>query len=353
MEPVLQLAAQQHGAFAVHQIAALGLTRDQLRTARRAGYIEPAARAVYVVAGSPATWHREVTVRVLSAGPDAAASLWTSAALLGVPGFRQDRIAVSRVWKRSRCTKPPWLHESTYLPEHHITVIEGIRCVRLDRTLFDLCGVLYVERAKAMLKSALSRRLTTYGRLEKVFFETARRGRKGSALMRAFLDNYDHKAVTESELEDMVETVLEDANITGFRRQVNLGNDEKFIGRRDWKHETAPVVIEAQSAEYHTDWAVQVADYYKSLESSAIGVHTIPVTFRILVEHPEVFVAAVRAELATFVGMDAPKRGEFARTDARRASSARRGAPTGRGSRGTRSAARSRGPRPSSRQGRP
>ena len=194
-----------------------------------------------------------------------------------------------------------WLHESTYLPEHHVTVVEGIPCVRLDRTLFDLCAVLYVERAKAVLKSALSRGLTTYGRLEKVFFVSARRGREGSALMRAFLDNYDAKAVTESELEDMVEAVLEDAGITGFRRQVKLGNDERSIGRRDWKHVTAPVVIEAHSEEFHTDWAVQVADYYKSLESSAIGVHTVPVTFRILVEHPEVFVAAVRAELAQLV----------------------------------------------------
>jgi hypothetical protein len=86
--------------------------------------------------------------------------------------------------------------------------------------------------------------------------------------MRAFLDSYDKKAVTESELEDMVEAVLEDACITGFRRQINLGTDDKFIGRRDWKHDTAPVVIEAHSAEFHDDWAVQVADYYKSLESS-------------------------------------------------------------------------------------
>jgi hypothetical protein len=122
--------------------------------------------------------------------------------------------------------------------------------------------------------------------------------------MRAFLDNYDEKAVTESELEDMVETVLDGAGITGFRRQVNLGNDEKFIGRRDWKHEAAPLVIEAHSEEFHADWAVQTADYDTSLESSAIGVHTIPVTFRILVEHPDIFVAAVRGELARFSRVD-------------------------------------------------
>jgi hypothetical protein len=256
-----------------------------------------------------------VTIHVLAAGPGAAASLWTAAALLGVPGFRRDLITVTRPWKRSRKTRPAWLHESTYLPPEHIIWIEGIPCVRLDRTLFDLCAVLWDKRAIRTLKTALSRGMTSYGRLETVFFQTARRGRKGSALMRAFLDNYDEKAVTESELEDMVEAVLDDANITGFRRQVELGNDEKWIGRRDWKHETAPVVIEAHSREFHTDWAVQSADYYKSLESSAIGVHTIPVTFRILVEHPEVFVAAVRRELATFLGAYALQGGEFAEED--------------------------------------
>jgi hypothetical protein len=295
MKRVWAIAEGQYGVFARWQLEGAEITKvDNLVEMRR---LDRPGFGVYRVPGSPRTWVQELMICVLAAGPGAAASLWASAALLGVPGFRRDRIAVTRSWKRSRKTKPEWLHESTYLPESHITVVEGIRCVRLDRTLFDLCGVLSPKRAKRMLKTALSRGMTTYGRLEKVFFETARRGRKGSALMREFLDEYDAKAVTESELEDMVEAVLDDAAITGFRRQVNLGNDEQFIGRRDWKHETAPVVIEAHSREFHTDWAAQVADYYKSLESSAVGVHTIPVTFRILVEHPDVFVAAVRREL--------------------------------------------------------
>jgi hypothetical protein len=299
MGVVWGLAERQYGAVARWQIEPRSLRRFDAFVAT--GALRRVAHGVYVMRGAPASWHQDVMIHILAAGPGAAACWRTAAALLGIPGFRRDRIEVVRLWKRGRETRPTWLHESTYLPEHHITAVESIPCVRVDRTLFDLCAVLYSERAKAVLKSCLSRKLTTYGRLEKVFFETARRGRKGSAFMRAFLDNYDEKTVTESELEDMVEAVLHDAGITGFRRQVNLGSDEKFIGRRDWKHETAPVVIEAHSAEFHVDWAVQVADYYKSLESSAIGVRTIPVTFRILVEHPEVFVAAVRAELAQLV----------------------------------------------------
>ena len=310
MELIWGLAERQYGAVARWQIPSAELRRFDAVVER--GALQREHRGVYVVRGSPHSWLRDVMVRVLAAGPGAAASHRTAAALLGLPGFRRDRIEVVRVWKRGRQTHPLWLHESTYLPEHYVTVIEGIPCVRLDRTLFDLCAVLWDQRALRTLKTALSRKLTTYGRLEKCFFETARRGRKGSALMRAFLDNYDEKAVTESELEDMVETVLHEANITGFRRQVNIGNDEKFIGRRDWVHETAPVAIEAHSAEFHTDWAVQVGDYYKSLESSAIGVHTIPVTFRILVEHPEVFIAAVRAELARQIPVSRDYLGEFA-----------------------------------------
>jgi hypothetical protein len=351
-----ELAERQYGVVARWQLLALGMTAgkiDWLVTTR----FEPVALGVYRVRGTPRSWEQSVMIHVLAAGPGAAASHRTAAALLGVPGFRRNVIEVVRVWKRGRERRPTWLHESTYLPPSHITVVEGIPCVRLDRTLFDLCAVLWEKRADRTLKTALSRKLTTYGRLERVFFETARRGRKGSAFMRAFLDNYDAKAVTESELEDMVEAVLEDAGITGFRRQVDLGNNEKTIGRRDWKHETAPVVIEAQSAEFHTDWAVQTADYYKSLESSAIGVHTIPVTFSILVEHPEVFVAAVRGELAQFHLAGQGELGEFAdggaTTGAAGVSAAPRGARRGGGRRGTGSAPRSRGPRPSSRRATP
>jgi hypothetical protein len=301
MDEMWLLAERQYGVFGRWQIPMSWLTPRQLTWLVECGRLERVGRGVYRVPGTPRTWEQRVMIHVLAAGPGAAASHRTAAALLGVPGFKRKVIEVVRPWKRSRKTRPRWLHESTNVPAHHLTVIAGIPCVRLDRTLFDLCAVLWEKRAIRTIKTALSRGLTSYGRLERVFFETSRRGRKGSALMRAFLDNYDEKAVSESELEDMVEAVLEDANITGFRRQVNLGNDEKCIGRRDWKHGTAPVVIEAHSREFHTDWAVQVEDYYKTLESSAIGVHTIPVTFRILVEHPEVFVAAVRRELATLL----------------------------------------------------
>ncbi|MDT7785321.1 MAG: hypothetical protein QOF58_3740 [Pseudonocardiales bacterium] len=312
MDSVWELARRQYGVFARWQVPPEQVRRVDALIERR--MLERVAYGVYLVRGAPPSWEQRVMIQVLAAGPGAAACLRTAAALLGVPGFKRDRIEVVRPWKRAREHRPTWLHESTYLPAHHLTVAEGIPCVRLDRTLFDLCAVQFHERARRTLKTALSRGLTTYGRLEKVFFETARRGRKGSAFMRAFLDNYDAKAVSESELEDMVEAVLDEAGIAGFRRQVNLGSDEKFIGRRDWKHLTAPVVIEAHSEEFHTDWAVQVADYYKSLESSAIGVRTVPVTFRILVDHPEVFVAAVRGELARFIPLPGDKPGEFVKT---------------------------------------
>jgi predicted transcriptional regulator of viral defense system len=186
MERVWELAERQYGVVARWQL-------DQSEAHRvdkqiRRGRLERVEYSVYRIRGAPASWKQELMICMLAAGPGSAASLWASAALLGVPGFRRSRIAVTRLWKRGRERKPEWLHESTYLPESHITVVEGIRCVRVDRTLFDLCGVLSKKRAKRMLKTALSRGMTTYGRLEKVFFETARRGRKGSALMREFLD---------------------------------------------------------------------------------------------------------------------------------------------------------------------
>lgn len=310
-----ELAERQHGVVARWQLVGLGLTKPEIDWLV-ASKLQRVARCVYRVRGSVCTWEQRVMTHVLAAGPGAAACWRTAAALLGVPGFRRDHIEVVRPWKRAREDRPTWLHETTYLPTHHITMIEGIPCVRLDRTLFDLCAVLWDKRALRTLKTALSRGLTTYGRLEKVFFETARRGRTGSAFMRAFLDTYDgSKATTESELEDMVEAVLDDANITGFRRQVRLGNATKEIGRVDWKHEAAPVVIEGHSREFHTDWAVQEDDARRKLEATAIGVHTIYVTFKMLVDTPDLFVAAIRAELARFSLVQQAQPGEFAKSD--------------------------------------
>jgi very-short-patch-repair endonuclease len=240
--------------------------------------------------------------RVLAAGDGAAASLYTAAALRNVPGFhRSGRIHVSRLAKRSRGSQRPGLHESLYLPQHHITVVRNIPTTTPERTLFDLAPRLREERLLRVFNDLLSLDLITIGSMEVLFAETAKRGRWGSAIMRQLLSTTGQGYVpTESELEDLTENVLDAYGLPSPRRQASVGGTTAPIGRIDFLYPQArpPLVIEADSRSFHKAWSVTEADQRRALLLTAAGFQIIRVNWRQLTNEPELFAAAVRAVLA-------------------------------------------------------
>ena len=300
MERVLELAARQYALVSRAQALALGVSVTRIENELKVGRIEIVLRGVYGVKGCPPSWERSVMARVLAAGEGAAASLYTGAALRGVPGFsRGGRIHVSRPWKRSRDSQLPGLHESLYLPDHHITPVRGIPTTVAERIVFDLAPRIGEERLMRVFNDVLSLDLMTIGSMEVLFAETARRGRWGSAIMRQVLSTKGEGYVpTESELEDLVERVLDAAGLPLPRRQASVGGTTAPIGRIDFLYPGPPLVIEADGKSFHKTWSVTEADQRRGLLLTAAGFRLIRVNWRQLTVEPELFVAAVRAVLA-------------------------------------------------------
>jgi very-short-patch-repair endonuclease len=71
------------------------------------------------------------------------------------------------------------------------------------------------------------------------------------------------------------------------------------VGRVDFLYQVARVVIEGDSRRFHTSWLDQEADRLRDLRLTAAGFHVVRVTWHQLKEHPEEFVAAVRALVVT------------------------------------------------------
>src|SRR5437764_7595824 len=236
MQKLLSLAERQHSLVTRGQALTCGITAARLRSATRNGALVSVYRAVYRVGGAVETWRQRLLALVLAAGVSAAISHFAAAALWRIPGFPEGPVEVVRPWKRNR--KPgrlAGLHESTFLPAHHITTIDGLPVTTIERTLFDLAGVLKRKRLERAVANAVNARQTTIAKLEKVFAETARRGRKGSRAMRQLLSDIGSCYVpTESELEDLVIAVLEAAGLLLPDRQRNVGGTTTPIGRVDF-----------------------------------------------------------------------------------------------------------------------
>jgi len=149
-----------------------------------------------------------------------------------------------------------------------------------------------------VFNDVLSLDLMTIGSMEVLFAETARRGRWGSAIMRKVLStNGEGYVPTESELEDLVDRVLDAAGLPRPSRQKAVGGTTAPIGRVDFVYSRPPLVIEADSKSYHKTWSVTEADQRRTLLLIAAGFQVIRVNWRQLTTEPELFVAAVRALL--------------------------------------------------------
>jgi very-short-patch-repair endonuclease len=295
MDELLARAERQYSVFHRRQMADPSVVSSWVRAHR----IERMARDVYRFAGSPRTWHQYVMAAVLLQGDGAAASHLSACRLWRLPGFSEAAIDVVQLRGPSQRTTIGRVHQTLYLPSHHLAVRERIPVTSIERTVFDMCGVVHPRRAERTVDNALAADLTSVPRLEIVLAECGRRGRRGTATLRALLDDRNQSYVPpESDLEDLVFAVLRSAGLELPVRQVTVGGTSAPDGRVDLVYRNARLVIEADSRRYHASWLATQADHRRDLKLAAAGYQVLRVNWWQLVHEPELFVAAVRAQLS-------------------------------------------------------
>ncbi|MEA2844655.1 MAG: hypothetical protein QOJ69_2326 [Actinomycetota bacterium] len=247
------IAETQHALVTYRQIRASGHSDDAVWRWRRAGLLDRVAEGVYRIPGSPRTWEQRLCALVLASGPVAAASHRSAAALLGIPGFeRRGLVEVVTPRPRRHLEPPALVHRWRLLPEGHITVVEGIGCTRVPRTLVDLAGVLHPSRTERAVDNCLAMRIVTVAGLREVFDELAQRGRKGIATMRSILEQRaDNFVPVESELEARFLDLIRGAGLPDPVRQLDVG-DTTWIGRVDFAYPAASLLVELDSSRHHS-----------------------------------------------------------------------------------------------------
>jgi very-short-patch-repair endonuclease len=279
-ERIQMLAATQHGVVARQQLRESGISWSALqsRVARR--LLLPHGPQALIVAGSPPTWHQELMVALIDAGSGSAVSHESAAALLELPGYWPGPVEISRPRGSKRGVPMVGeVHECRLLPEHHVTVLDGLRVTTLPRTLFDLAGVrgARFERTKRAVENAVSNNPAVLPRLRRMLDELAARGRPGISDMREILDRWPRDHVPPaSGLEARAIALLEEAGLFADR-QVDLGGDS-WIGRVDLRIKGAPVVVEVDSAVHHTAPSDRARDRRRDEQLAELGLTVVRVT---------------------------------------------------------------------------
>jgi hypothetical protein len=191
------------------------VSEQTARTAEARGWLVRVRRHVYRVAGSRPTWHQSVLAAVLAAGPGAAASHRTAAALWAMPGFPATsatpiEITVPR-GRRPRVGGAR-LH-TTLLGDDAVVQLDGVPVTRVARTLCDLEGTVPEAKLGRLVDEMLLRRRVTVEQLTATHVDLRRGSRRSRAMRRILADRGAEWAVADSEGEAYIARWLVDAGL--------------------------------------------------------------------------------------------------------------------------------------------
>jgi very-short-patch-repair endonuclease len=294
-------AEMQYGVFTAEQARAAGFNREAMRHRVASGRWERLVEGVYRLPGTRRTWEQRLCAATLAAGPCAAASHRSAAALLAIPGF--DRSGTPEVTTpRSRRHRSPGtiVHRWRPFPDDHLTVIDGLVTTRAARTLVDLAGVVHPRRTERAVDNCLAAGSVTFSALHATFLELAGRGRTGTAVMRELLGERDaHYVPPASELEAIFKDLLRLAGLPDPVRQLDVGDALGWIGRVDFAYPGFGLLIELDGRRFHSALLDRRADAQRDQRLRGAGWReVVRFSWFDVVHQPDLVVALLRRLMA-------------------------------------------------------
>ncbi len=250
------IAEQQHGLISLEQLRSLGMDRGTAYWRAKVGALHPIHHGVYAVGHALLTPRKRQMAAVLACGSGAVLSHRSAAALWGLREDRRSLIDVTAPNRRGRIPKEIDAHRDGSLTPVDRTVLHGIPCTSVPRTLLDLAAVLPVWELRKAISEAEVLRVLDHSTVRRLIKRS--RGRRGVARLRMLMDDiHPETKRTRSEMERLFLSMCERAGLP--RPEVNVTLN--VGGRRlkpDFLWRDAGLIVEADSRRYHdTDTAFQ------------------------------------------------------------------------------------------------
>jgi predicted transcriptional regulator of viral defense system len=285
---IAALATEQHGVVARRQLITLGLGRGAIAERLRKQRLHRIHQGVYAVG------HRKLShlgwwmAAVLACGPGAVLSHRCAAASAGI--LEGWPTTVDVIAPRELHSRPGVRVHLGALADDERTERFGIPVTTVARTLLDLAAVLDVHALNRALERAEALGLADAVPLAALIERHA--GQRGTASLRAALDEGLRPAVTRSDLERRFLTFVDDAGLPRPLTNVVLDGIEVDCA---WPERR--VVVELDGRAYHRTMAAFERDRARDRRLAAAGWRPIRVTDRALRDEP----ARLRSELTALV----------------------------------------------------
>lgn len=295
---VTALAQRQHGTITRAQLISAGLGDGAVRRLVSDGVLERAAPGVYVVGGSPDSWHRRLAVELHRAGPLSVVSHRSAAALFRMDRFRPGHLDLAGPWASARTGNGVDLHRSCDLPARDRTVIDGLPVTTPTRTLIDMSRYVGPARLGSMIDDAVRRRLSSYEELAARHAELARSGRNGIRTVAAALaDRPTGAPVPGSPFESIIRRLLIDSGVAvPLLQHPVVCDDITYLLDLAWP--ALLVAVECDGFRFHRTQEQLEWDDRRRTELGRRGWLVHHVTWRQYRRDPDELVAEVRRSLS-------------------------------------------------------
>ncbi len=247
------LTASQYGLVSRRQLADLGFTKHNVASLVAGGRFHRLNDRVLAASGSPDTLERRMMAAALDV-PGSGVALWSAAARWRVPGFAVLPVHVLSDRRPHRGGSHLGIpHSTVRWGENDLIQIDGIPFTTPSRTLRDLASRIRPERLSFVCDRMLANRSLRLEQLHALRDDLPDRGgAPGVAELRRLIKRRPPGyRPAESNLERRFETILAEAGEAPFERQVEVGDDEGWIGRVDFVDRINRIVVEIQSDLFH------------------------------------------------------------------------------------------------------
>jgi hypothetical protein len=151
---IRELAERQHGVVGHWQLVDAGVGLGVIQRRAEGGFLIQVFQGVYALG------HRRLDrlgywmAAVLASGPGAVLSHGSAMALWGMRGRRGSAEVLRRSGGVHRDRQEIRVHQTRALPDHHVTVEQGIPITAIERTLLDMAGRLDAKQLERSLVAA-------------------------------------------------------------------------------------------------------------------------------------------------------------------------------------------------------
>ena len=189
-------------------------------------------------------------VALIDAGPGAVLSHESAASWWGLRGCSAAPIQLVRSTPTRRPSGLAVVHRVRSLPIEWTTVLDGVPIVRPETVAMHLFATFRPERAERLVDSLWAMRLLSGPSVLRFLESMGRRGRNGIGGLRSYAEvRGPHYVPPATGIEGRFGQIVAEYGIE-MRRQIDSGG-ANWTGRVDFRHLTAPYIVEIQSARHH------------------------------------------------------------------------------------------------------